>query len=140
MAGMNTATYLRTGQLCALAGIDRETLRFYEAQQLIPPPRRSLNGYREYPPDTVLRLQFIQQGKQAGFTLAEIAQLFNGPSGADPDELRAAIERQISRLETRIGELQGMHRLLRDLLQRPGDGNDSHCPIVRLLQGKKEPS
>ena len=53
---MNTNnTYLRTGELCRQAGIDRETLRFYEAQQLLPAPRRSANGYREYPPDSLLR-------------------------------------------------------------------------------------
>lgn len=135
---MQQDNYLRTGKLCELGGIERETLRFYEAEGLIPPPRRSLNGYREYPADTLLRLQFIRHGKQAGFTLAEIAQLLNQPAGADPQMLRAALVMQIERLESRIGELQSMRQLLLDLLQRPLPADDSNCPIVRLLQGKKE--
>lgn len=136
---MNQQTYLRTSQLCALAGIDRETLRFYEAQQLIPPPRRSLNGYREYPPESVLRLQFVSLGKQAGFTLAEIALLLNRPEGTDPAQLRQAVAQQVARLDTRITELQAMRQLLTSLLAQPLDTTDmTNCPILRFLQNKKE--
>lgn len=137
---MNQQTYLRTSQLCALAGIDRETLRFYETQQLIPPPRRSQNGYREYPPESVLRLQFVSLGKQAGFTLAEIALLLNRPEGTDPEQLRQAVAQQVARLDTRITELQSMRQLLTSLLERPIGGSDTSCPILRFLQNKKETS
>lgn len=132
--------YLRTSALCQQADIDRETLRFYETQQLLPAPRRSSNGYREYPPDTVLRLQFISLGKQAGFSLAEIAQLLNQPQATDQAQLRQIAAQQISKLDSRIGELQSMRQLLTDLLQQPAPSEACQCPILRFLQNRKEKS
>lgn len=128
------STYLRTGELCRQAGIDRETLRFYEAQQLLPAPRRSANGYREYPPDSLLRLQFIQQGKLAGFSLAEMAGLLNRPPGNDAHTLQQLAQQQLQRLEQRIDQLQGMRQLLLELLRQPEPSAECPCPVLRLLQ------
>lgn len=131
---MDTQTYLRTAELCRQTGLDRETLRYYESQALIPPPRRSLNGYREYPPDTPLRLEFIRQGKAAGFTLNEIANLLNQGSDTDLQSVRDAATRQVARLEQRIGELQNMRTLLLELLQRPPPQGNEQCPLLQLFR------
>lgn len=128
------SSYLRTGELCRQAGIDRETLRFYEAQQLLPAPRRSANGYREYPPDSLLRLQFIQQGKLAGFSLAEMANLLNRPPGNDAHTLQQLAQQQLQRLEQRIDQLQDMRQLLLELLRQPEPSAECPYPVLRLLQ------
>ena len=134
MDAMTSSHYLRTSELCQQAGINRETLRFYEAQQLLPAPRRSANGYREYPADSLLRLQFIQQAKQAGFTLAEMAALLNQPPGNDRQTLQGLAEQQLQRLDQRIEQLQNMRQLLQEVLQQPEPTADCPCPILRLLQ------
>lgn len=131
---MTSSHYLRTSELCQQAGINRETLRFYEAQQLLPAPRRSSNGYREYPADSLLRLQFIQQGKLAGFTLTEIAGLLNQPPGNDRQTLQRLAEQQLQHLDQRIDQLQQMRQLLQEVLRHPEPTAECPCPILRLLQ------
>jgi DNA-binding transcriptional MerR regulator len=136
---MHTEQHLRTGDICKKAGIDRETLRFYEMRGLLPEPRRSLNGYREYPPDTLLRLDFIRQCKAAGFTLAEIGRMLSLTVDSDFTELRTAAESQIAALDARIAELQAMRALLSELASKPIAHADAGCPILRLfaMKGRK---
>lgn len=62
-------------QVTDATGIDRETLRFYEAKSLLPKAKRSSAGYRDYPVSIIDRIQFIKASKAAGFTLREIKDL-----------------------------------------------------------------
>ncbi|WP_333684803.1 MerR family transcriptional regulator [Enterocloster lavalensis] len=62
--------YLR-GQLAKAARLNKETLRYYENNGLIPPAQRDSNGYRYYPAETLVLLEFISVAKAAGFTLKE---------------------------------------------------------------------
>lgn len=68
---------LRTAELMRIAGIGRNTLRFYEAQGLIPKPRRTTSGYRVFGRDVLADLDFIKHAKGAGLTLAEIKELLH---------------------------------------------------------------
>ncbi|KIF81025.1 MerR family DNA-binding protein [Noviherbaspirillum autotrophicum] len=133
---MNAEQHFRTSQICKEAGIDRETLRFYEIRGLVPELHRSSNSYREYPSDTLLCLDFIRQGKAAGFTLAEIGRLPSLTADSDFTELRAAAESQIAALNVRIAELQEMRALLTELASKPIADADVGCPILRLFARK----
>ena len=66
---------LTIGKLAALSEVSADTLRFYERQGLIVPASKSAAGYRLYGEDAVVRLRFIKQARECGFTLAEIEQL-----------------------------------------------------------------
>lgn len=68
------ANYLRN-QVAKMAGVNIETLRYYENKGLIK-PERSENGYRFYPESILDRLKFIKRAKEAGFTLEEIRKTF----------------------------------------------------------------
>ena len=59
------------GELATAAGMSREALRFYEQQGLIR-ARRLPNGYRDYPEEVLMLVQYIRTAQQLGFTLAEI--------------------------------------------------------------------
>jgi DNA-binding transcriptional MerR regulator len=133
---MHSEPQLRTGDICKESGIDRETLRFYETRGLVPEPRRSSNGYREYPPDTLVRLAFIRQGKAAGFSLAEIGQMLDLTVDSDFTELRAAAVTRIAALDARIAELQSMRALLAELAAKPIADAEPGCPILRLFTKK----
>lgn len=133
---MHSERHLRTADICKEAGIDRETLRFYESRGLLPEPRRSLNGYREYPADTMLRLAFIRQGKAAGFSLAEIGRMLSLTVDGDVTALRAAAVTQMAALDARIAELQSMRALLAELAAKPIADAEEGCPILRLFAAK----
>ena len=66
---------LKIGELASLAGVSRDTLRFYEKHGLIIPSQRTESGYRLYSNIDVERISFIVSAKGVGFTLNEIHQL-----------------------------------------------------------------
>jgi MerR family transcriptional regulator, mercuric resistance operon regulatory protein len=66
---------LRSGQVAALAGVNPQTLRYYERRGLLVEPDRSLGGHRMYPPEAVTVLRVIKAAQRLGFTLDEVAEL-----------------------------------------------------------------
>jgi MerR family copper efflux transcriptional regulator len=105
---------LTSGALCAVAGVTRGQLRVYEREGLIPPPRRTPGGYRDYPADTVARLQAIRQLKEIGFSLAEIAVLLAEGDAGDLDHprLRALAAEQLGAIDRRMANLKVVRRFV----------------------------
>ncbi|MGH3318823.1 MAG: MerR family transcriptional regulator [Streptosporangiaceae bacterium] len=68
---------LRPGQVAERAGVNQQTLRYYERRGILPPPRRSLGGHRLYPTEAVTRLRVIKAAQHLGFTLDEVADLLD---------------------------------------------------------------
>src|SRR5215469_3080728 len=66
---------VHTGELARNAGVNLQTIRFYERQGLLPKPLRTASGYRSYQENDLERVRFIKRNQQLGFTLAEIKQL-----------------------------------------------------------------
>ncbi len=83
---------LTTGKVAKHAGVNTETLRYYEREGLIDIPPRTASGYRVYPADTVTRIRFIRRAKALGFTLREIRELLSlrvDPTGSSGKVRRA---------------------------------------------------
>lgn len=99
---------MSTSVLCEAAGVSRGVLRLYEREGLVPSPLRSAAGYRQYPADTVMRLQAIRGLKELGFTLKEIAMLLGEREALamHPPRLRALAQEQLAAIDTRIARLQ----------------------------------
>jgi DNA-binding transcriptional MerR regulator len=66
---------LRSGQVATAAGVNLQTLRYYERRGLVAEPDRTLGGHRLYPPETVTVLRVIKTAQRLGFTLDEVADL-----------------------------------------------------------------
>ena len=66
---------MKIGEIAKAAGVSTSRIRFYEREGIIPPGDRGANGYRDYPPDLVALLRFIEQAQGLGFTLREIADV-----------------------------------------------------------------
>lgn len=111
---------LTTARLCTAAAVTRGTLRLYETQGLLPPPRRSASGYRHYPADTVERLQAIRLLKELGLPLREIALVLAVHDGGPVDaaSLQAMARAQLAQIDARLARLQ----LLREVLVDVADG------------------
>ena len=67
-------TGLRSGAVAAAAGVNVETLRYYERRGLLREPSRSLGGHRLYPAEAVTTLRVIKAAQQLGFTLDELRE------------------------------------------------------------------
>lgn len=109
----NVEGVLRSGDVARAAGVNTETLRYYERRGLLPPPDRTPGGHRLYPPDTVAMLRVIKAAQRLGFTLDEVADLLEvGRHGRTNSGLQAQARTKLTEVENRITDLQ----IIRDSL------------------------
>jgi DNA-binding transcriptional MerR regulator len=66
---------MKIGELAQRTGISIETIRFYEAQGLLPPAARAANNYRVYTPEHVEQLAFIAKCRSLDMAHTEIRRL-----------------------------------------------------------------
>ncbi|MET9068174.1 MerR family transcriptional regulator [Streptosporangium sandarakinum] len=105
--------YLRSGQVAEQAGVNRQTLRYYERRGLIAEPRRSPGGHRAYPPETVALLTVIKAAQRLGFTLEEVAELIDtGRRGHPTPDLRERAQAKIAEVDAWITDLTTIRRTL----------------------------
>jgi len=134
---------VRVGEVAERAGVNVETLRYYERRGLLPTPDRAPSGHRVYDEETVRFLRAIKEAQAVGFTLAEIADYLNAArrSGSASETLRVRAAAKIDEIDGRIGAL----RRMRDELARVvGCGCTSldHCTCgaAYLARRGKEPA
>lgn len=107
-------TGLRPGEVAAAAGVNLQTLRYYERRGLLAEPDRSPGGHRIYTADAVTVLRVIKAAQRLGFTLEEVANLLDTGHhhGVDAD-LTARAEAKLVEIEAKIADLQVIAATLR---------------------------
>lgn len=125
------------GALARAAGVAVSTVRFYERRGLLPEPPRRASGYRLYNTEAVERLHFIQQAKQLGFSLHEIAELLalRVQKGRSCLAVKRQATAKLADIEHKIRQLQHFQRALRVLVKQCGTGGPrGDCPILDALE------
>jgi DNA-binding transcriptional MerR regulator len=119
---------MRVGEVAERAGVNVETLRYYERRGLLPEPPRGPNGHRRYDEETVRFVRAIKDAQAIGFTLAEIAEFLRAArrSGTPPEALRVRMAAKIDEIDGRIGALQRMRAELARVVGCACDSLD-HC-------------
>src|SRR5215212_2947975 len=119
---------MRVGEVAARAGVNVETLRYYERRGLLPEPRRDPSGHRRYDEETVRFLRAIKDAQAVGFTLAEIGEYVRAArrSASPSQALRVRMAAKIDEIDSRIG---GLRRMRDELARLVGCACDSldHC-------------
>ncbi|MBI5490647.1 MAG: MerR family transcriptional regulator [Deltaproteobacteria bacterium] len=132
---------LRIGQVAARAGVNIQTLRYYERRGLLRMPQRRPSGYREYPPDTVRLIRFIKRAQQFGFTLKEIDELLRlrNDERSSCSEIRSSAQAKIEDVERRLRQLRAIKRALGVLVASCAvEGSPRRCPILEALDDERE--
>ena len=127
---------MKIGEFARLSGVGVDTVRYYEREKLLPPPRRQSSGYRSYSPEEVVRLQFVRRSKTLGFTLEEIRDLLALSDHRDEDmsTLKTKAEARLQAVETKLAEITRIRDGLRLLVEScPGHGALAQCPILHAL-------
>lgn len=129
---------LRAGQVAEAAGVNRETLRYYERRGLLPDPGRSSGGHRLYPSEAITVLRVIKAAQRLGFTLDEVADLLaigrhRHGTGLDVG-LQAQAKVKLVEIEDRIADLHTIRDNLRAALDAGCDdltvcANTECCPL-----------
>jgi MerR family transcriptional regulator, mercuric resistance operon regulatory protein len=125
---------LRTGEVAGLAGVNVQTLRYYERRGLIAEPLRSIGGHRTYPPDTVVRIGVIKAAQRLGFTLDEIVDLLEaGRSGHRTGDLRRRAVDKLVEIDRRMADLAAIRDALGRVVAAECDSlTDCTCPDCPL--------
>mgnify|MGYP000489432539 CR=1 FL=1 len=115
-------------------GINIETVRFYERKGLIKQPVKPLQGYRQYPTETVNRIRFIRRSQELGFTLNEIKGLLS--LNDNPcNQVEALAKKKLVAVQTKQADLQLLEKaLLEHISQCQNNEDDTCCPIIDSLQ------
>lgn len=130
---------LTIGKLAESAGVNIETLRYYQRRGLLDAPPKPYTGYRRYDQRHVTRIRFIKRAQTLGFTLSEVAELItlDGGTGTGTGacaETRDIASRKLALIERRIADLVAMQGALRRLVRQcDAGGPDTFCPIIDAL-------
>lgn len=111
---------MQIGKLARAAGVNIQTIRFYEAEKLLPAPPRSASGYRDYSQRDLDRLLFIRRNQEIGFTLTEIRQLL------DLYRELESMPRPLRRKPAQVNEIITLGR------ERLGQVNENFCALKTM--------
>ncbi len=136
---------LRPGQVAAAAGVNLQTLRYYERRGLLAEPDRSLGGHRLYPDEAITVLRVIKTAQRLGFTLDEAADLLDAARHhhrpADSAGFQQRAREKLADVEQRIADLQLIAQTLQTAIETGCDdliecASLPECPLpfVRLAQ------
>ncbi len=131
---------LKTGEVAEQAGVNVETLRFYEREGILPEPPRRASGYREYPPETVDLIRFIKRAQELGFSLREVKDLLSlrkVPRRASKKASRL-VETKLNEIDDKIRDLKAIRGALNELNCACHQRESSSCPIIETLSGSRD--
>ncbi|MDI1235846.1 MAG: Hg(II)-responsive transcriptional regulator [Polaromonas sp.] len=126
---------LTIGVFAKAAGVNVETIRFYQRKGLLPEPDKPYGSIRRYGEADVTRVRFVKSAQRLGFSLDEIAELLRLEDGAHCSEASSLAERKLTDVRARMTDLARMETVLSELVCacHARKGNVS-CPLIASLQ------
>ena len=119
------------------AGVNVETIRFYQRRGLISEPVRPFGKIRRYGASDVARVRFVKSAQALGFSLDEISGLLRLEDGTHCDEARVAAEEKLVRIRVKLGDLLRIERVLGKLVEECGAVTGRvRCPLISALQDR----
>lgn len=121
---------MRSGELAAAAGVNVQTLRYYERRGLLPEPDRSLGGHRDYDEDAVALLRVVKAAQRLGFTLDEVAELIDTGRQRHPSpDLQVRARAKLDEVDRRMEDLNKIREgLVRVIDARCDSLTNCTCP------------
>ncbi len=130
-----SAETLTIGVLAETAGVNVETIRFYQRKGLMQEPDRPVGVIRRYGEADLARLRFIKSAQRLGFRLDEVADLLKLEDGAHCTEARMQAEHKLADVRARLVDLQRIEGALQDLVERCcATRGRVKCPLIETLQ------
>ena len=130
---------LTIGTFARVAGVNVETIRFYQRKGLLPEPDKPYGSIRRYGTADVARVQFVKSAQRLGFSLDEISRLLLLDDGTHCDEARELGEKKLAGVRDKLADLQRIEAVLISLVERcrTTQGKIS-CPLIASLVKRGE--
>jgi Hg(II)-responsive transcriptional regulator len=127
------------GEVAERAGVNVQTLRYYERTGLLPKANRKPSGYRQYSTDTVHLVRFIKNAQELGFTLRDISELIAlRENTKNRPKVATLALAKVEEIDRRVRGLTAMRKTLKQLATACQNGNATHrCPIIEALNGSQ---
>ena len=127
---------LTIGAFASAAGVNVETIRFYQRKGLLLEPDKPYGSIHRYNAADVTRVRFVKSAQRLGFSLDEIAELLRLDDDAHCDEASQLAERKLQDVREKMNNLARMEAVLSELVRacHARKGNVS-CPLIASLQG-----
>lgn len=134
----NAVESLTIGAFAKAAGVNVETIRFYQRKGLLPEPDKPYGSIRRYGEADVARVRFVKSAQRLGFSLDEVAGLLRLDDGAHCDEARVLAEQKLENVREKLADLQRIESVLAQLVDDccASQGTVS-CPLIVSLQASK---
>lgn len=132
---------LTIGAFAKAAGVNVETIRFYQHKTLLPQPDKPSGSIRRYGEADVTRVRFVKSAQRLGFSLDEIAELLQLEDGTHCKEARHLAEHKLMDVREKLVDLVRMESVLAELVRAcfAQKGNVS-CPLIATLQSPRASS
>jgi MerR family mercuric resistance operon transcriptional regulator len=125
---------LTIGGLAQEAGVNVETVRYYQRVGMLAQPAKPLQGARKYGVGDIKQIRFIKRAQALGFTLSEVAELLALGSASTCRETQDMAESKLESIRARINDLVKMQNTLQQLVARCNATDDAtNCPIIDAL-------
>lgn len=126
------------GAFAEAAGVNVETIRFYQRRGLLPEPDKPYGSIRRYGESDVARVRFVKSAQRLGFSLDEVTGLLKLDDGAHCDEARQLAEQKLADVRSKLADLRRIESALDTLVQDccVSHGNVS-CPLISALQQRQ---
>jgi len=128
---------LTIGKLARGAGVNVETIRYYERRGLLSPDGYRDSGYRLYTQEALKKIRFIKNAQKLGFTLKEITGLLRlrVSHSAHCGDVKKKAERKLGDVREKIAGLKALEKVLRELIEScEARAATDRCPILKSLE------
>ena len=130
-----TNQVLTIGKLAKLAGVNVETIRFYQRRGHLHEPKKPLGGVRHYSESDVSRIHFIKSAQRLGFTLEEISLLLKLEDGTHCVEAKEIAEQKLVNVRSKLADLKSIEKVLSGLVKKCDISRGSVCcPLIDSIQ------
>ena len=127
---------LTIGTFAQAAGVNVETIRFYQRKGLLPTPERPPGSIRRYGSADVARVKFVKAAQRLGFSLDEVGQLLTLEDGTHCSEAAELATQRLDDVRAKLADLNRIEAVLGNLVTEchVHQGKVS-CPIIAALRG-----
>ncbi len=125
------------GHLAKEAGVNLETVRYYERIGLMPEPDRTAGGHRSYTNAHARKLAFIRRARELGFGLEEIRALLAlaEPGHTSCAEVQTIAGAHLESVRAKLRDLARLEQILADTVSQCSGEPSPMCPVLDMLKG-----
>jgi DNA-binding transcriptional MerR regulator len=127
---------MQIGDLARQAGVEVQTVRYYEREGLLEAPARTASGYRTYGTQHLQRLNFVRHCRSLDMPLAEIRRLIDlsGDASVSCAEVDALVRGHLEKVRAKRAALEALEARLSALSAQCASGQRvADCGILGEL-------